>query len=298
MPRTLSGSSLEDRARKIVETLGGSWRRARGMCSCPAHADRTPSLSVSLGKRAVLFHCFAGCSNEAVIEALASNGIAVSYLFHGRGTIEPPPPRETGPDRNALRLWREAQVLTGSPAALYLANRGLAARCSDLRFHPQMPLGPKDCVRFLPAMIAAVRNDVGILALHRTFLAADEPRLAAFERPRRALGSLGNAAVRLAWPRGGRLGLAEGIETALSATMLFGIPCWATLGNERFGLVTIPDSVRELHLFVDHDAGGQLAEDRARETYEREGRRIVTRRPGRFGQDWNDVLKERQRAPA
>ena len=298
MPRTLSGSSLEDRARKIVETLGGSWGGARGMCCCPAHADRTPSLSVTLGRRAVLVHCFAGCSNVAVIEALGSNGIAASYLFHGRGTIEPRRTRETGPDRNALRLWREAQVLTGSPAALYLANRGLAARCSDLRFHPQMPLGPKDCVRFLPAMIAAVRNDVGILALHRTFLAPDEPCIANFERPRRALGSLGTGAVRLAWPRGGRLGLAEGIETALSATQLFGVPCWATLGNERFGLVTIPDSVRELHLFVDHDAGGNLAEERAREAYVRDGRRIVTRRPGRFGQDWNDILKERQRAPA
>ena len=298
MPRTVSGSSLEDRARKIVETLGGSWGGARGMCCCPAHADRTPSLSVTLGKRAVLFHCFAGCSNAAVIEALGSNGIAASYLFHGRGTIEPRRPRETGPDRNALRLWREAQVIAGGPAALYLANRGLAARCCDLRFHPQMPLGPKNCVRFLPAMIAAVRNDAGILALHRTFLAPDEPCLANFERPRRALGSLGSGAVRLAWPRGGRLGLAEGIETALSATMLFGVPCWATLGNERFGLVTVPDSVRELHLFVDHDAGGDLAEERAREAYAREGRHIVTRRPGRVGQDWNDVLQERHRASA
>lgn len=298
MPRTLSGSSLEDRARKIVETLGGNWGRARGMCCCPAHVDRTPSLSVTLGKRAVLFHCFAGCSNKAVIDALASNGIAASYLFHGQGAIEPRQPREDGPDRNALRLWREAQVIAGSPAALYLASRGVVARCSDLRFHPQMPLGPKNCVQFLPAMIAAVRNDVGILALHRTFLAADEPRLASFERPRRALGTLGNGSVRLAWPRGGRLGLAEGIETALSATQLFGVPCWATLGNERFGLVTVPDSVRELHLFVDHDAGGELAEYRARETYEREGRRIVIRRPGRFGQDWNDVLQERHRALA
>ena len=48
---------------------------------------------------------------------------------------------------------------------------------------------------------------------------------------------------------------------------LFRIPCWATLGNERFGLVTIPESVRELHLFVDNDAGGLLADGGAREAY-------------------------------
>lgn len=298
MTRTLSGSSLEDRARKIVDTLGGSWARARGMCCCPAHADRTPSLSVTLGKRAVLFHCFAGCSNAAVIEALSSKGISAAYLFDGRGAVEPQPVPKHGPDRKALRLWREAHVLVGSPADSYLASRGIIACRSDLRFHPRTPLGPKDCVQFLPAMVAAVRNDTGILALHRTFLAPNEPRLATFERPRRALGRLANAAVRLAWPRGGRLGLAEGIETALSATQLFGIPCWATLGNERFGLVAIPESVLELYLFVDHDPGGELAEDRAREAYAREGRRIVTRRPKRFGRDWNDVLQERPRATA
>lgn len=51
--------------------------------------------------------------------------------------------------------------------------------------------------------------------------------------------------------------------------------------------------MRELHLFIDHDAGGALAEERAREAYEREGRRIVTRRPERPGEDWNDVLMRR-----
>ncbi len=99
-------------------------------------------------------------------------------------------------------------------------------------------------------------------------------------------------------PRGGRLGLAEGIESALSAMQLFGIPCWATLGNERFGLVTIPESVRELHLFVDNDAGGRLAEERALEAHAREGRRIVTRPPPRHGDDWNDELVRRIRAVA
>ncbi|MFX5964691.1 toprim domain-containing protein, partial [Acinetobacter baumannii] len=94
---------------------------------------------------------------------------------------------------------------------------------------------------------------------------------------------LGTGAVRLAFPRGGRLGLAEGIETALSAIELFGVPCWATLGNERFGLVTIPESVRELHLFVDNDAGGRIAEARARVAYVRPDRRIVTHCPERAG---------------
>ena len=74
---------------------------------------------------------------------------------------------------------------------------------------------------------------------------------------------------------------------------IFGIACWTTLGNERFGLVTIPQGVRELTLFIDADAGGELAEQWGRAAYAREGRIIVTQRPAIQGQDWNDVVAER-----
>lgn len=290
--------ALEARARRITEQLGGSWSRSKGMCCCPAHADRTPSLSITLGKRAVLVHCFAGCTNEAVMQAMARLGVRIADLFDGTGGSITTKPRVDIADRNAFRLWLEASSPAGSPAERYLAGRGITVRSPDLRFHPRMPLGPKGEVRFLPAMVAAVRNDAGILALNRIFLDPDSDELAPFEQPKRSLGSPGSGAVRLAFPRGGRLGLAEGVETALSAMQLFGIPCWATLGNERFGLVTIPESVRELHLFVDNDAGGRLADERAREAYACEGRRIVTRPPERPGDDWNDVLRRRMRAAA
>ena len=290
------GLQLENRARKIVEQLGGAWSRSRGMCCCPAHDDRTPSLSITLGKRAILVHCFAGCTNEAVIEAMAGLGIRIADLFDGTSGPIVAEPREEVANRNALRLWREASTIAGSPAEKYLVSRGITISSPELRFHPRMPLGPKGAVRFLPAMVAAVRNDAGILALHRSFLDLDKTSLASFDQPRRALGSPGSGAVRFAYPNGGRLGLAEGNETALSAMQMFNVPCWATLGNERFGLATIPESVRQLYLFVDNDAGGHLAEERAREAYACEGRLIVTRRPELTGDDWNDVLMRSVRA--
>jgi hypothetical protein len=74
---------------------------------------------------------------------------------------------------------------------------------------------------------------------------------------------------------------------------LFGIPCWATLGNERFGLVAIPESVRELFLFIDNDAGGALAEERALKAYASPDRVIHSRAPAPPGFDWNDELKSR-----
>ena len=268
------------------------------MCRCPAHDDRTPSLSVSLGRHAILLHCFAGCSNEEVIAALARHGIHPRELFDGSGEALPELAREKTVDWNACRLWRGAGALKESPAQAYLLKRGVTQFSSDLRFHPATPLGPRDDVRFLPAMLAAVRTDLGVIAVNRTFLDASSASLADFERPKRALGSLQHGSVRLAMPRGGRLGLAEGIETALSAMQLFGVPCWATLGNERFGLVTIPENVRELHLFVDNDAGGDLAEERAREAYACVSRRIAASRPAVEGEDWNAVLMRRVLATA
>lgn len=293
MPKAIQSVRLERRAREIVDSLGGTWRRNRGMCRCPAHDDRTPSLSVSLGQHAILFHCFAGCSRAEVISALGRRGVRIRELFDGSAGPLPQLVREETADRNAVRLWRGAVPLRGSAAEAYLLKRGVTQLSPELRFQSRTPLGPRGAVRFLPAMLAAVRSDLGVIAVHRTFLDPQAVRLAAFEQPKRALGSLQHGAVRLAPPREGRLGLAEGIETALSVMQIFGIACWATLGNERFGLVTIPESVRELHLFVDNDPGGDLAEERGREAYGREGRSILAKRPDNVGADWNDVLRER-----
>ena len=42
---------------------------------CPAHDDKTPSLSITEAKDKVLVHCFSGCSQTDVIDALRSQGL-------------------------------------------------------------------------------------------------------------------------------------------------------------------------------------------------------------------------------
>lgn len=63
-------------AENITKALGGRWRGHEGTARCPAHDDRTPSLSIADGQKGVpVVHCHAGCDQRAVIEALRKKGL-------------------------------------------------------------------------------------------------------------------------------------------------------------------------------------------------------------------------------
>lgn len=56
---------------EVLGRLHGVRRSGSGwMARCPAHADRSPSLSIREAGGRILIHCFAGCSIEAVCDAL------------------------------------------------------------------------------------------------------------------------------------------------------------------------------------------------------------------------------------
>lgn len=276
---------VHEQGRALVESLGGRWTVRGGLCHCPAHDDRSPSLSIRPGRKRLLFHCFAGCPLGSVLEAIEATGL----LRPDHKTDSPGDrPRDPSFLRAAVRIWTEARSIEGTVAAHYLEGRGVRSCSPELRFHPLTPHGSMPLTLHRPALIAAVRDGAGLVGIHRTFLDMSQwdDRQSAPNR-RSSLGRLGSGAVRL----GGsaqRLGLAEGIETALSASTLFKLPCWATLGTERFGLVSLPADVRELVLFLDHDQGGRRAEYLAREAFGH--LRIETYVPPHPGDDWNDVV--------
>jgi putative DNA primase/helicase len=280
-----SNPGLAEEARALVGRLAGRWGGNGGMCRCPAHDDRRPSLSVRPGRTRLLLHCFAGCSAAEVLRALRDQGLLGAAAAPGFTSTDF---EATAPPAAALRLWGSARSIAGTPAEAYLTARCVGAETRELRYHPRTPHGPHPFTRFRPAMIAAVRDESGVIAAHRTFLDPHRPRLATLAAPRRGLGSFGGGAVRLGGVKP-VLGLAEGIETALSATALFGITCWATLGAERFRLVALPRQVTGLVLFLDNDAGGRRAEALARQSFG--GVRIEARYPAGAGRDWNDVLR-------
>jgi hypothetical protein len=278
--------NLDEEGRAVVERLGGRWTPAGGICRCPAHDDRSPSLSVRPGRSRLLLHCFAGCAPSDILRLLQTAGV----VGPGPNARSDNPAQPRGSYRAAAhRLWIESRPIARTIAEEYLLGRGVMTASPQLRYHPRTPFGPSPpCYR--PALIAAIRDESGLVAIQRTALHPRPGGLPPVAGDKRGLGRFGAGSVRI----GGAaaiIGLAEGIETALSASALFGIPCWATLGTERFGRVALPGQVEQLHLFLDHDAGGRRGEQLAREAFA-SLRHVEAHFPPRPGQDWNDVIRE------
>ena len=292
MAHSLSQMTPEAQAEALVTQLGGAWHGNYALCVCPAHDDRSPSLSVRAGERAVLFHCFAGCAQSEILAALPRSP-------RGGREAAPVSPRvraRIDHDYRALarKSWREAMPLSGSLAETYLASRHIHDENLRLRFVARAFVGPKTARSFHPALIAAVEDDSGITAIHRTFLRPDGLDKADMPEPKRMLGNPGGGAVRLGGvPTDGILRLAEGIEDAASVMNLlgFGKPVWPVLGIERYAGIEIPQSIRQIIIYSQPGAEAVRAIERARASLVADGRELLVKQPPGGG-DWNDFLRE------
>lgn len=66
-------------AAQIAHLLHGKKTSRGWIAKCPAHEDRSPSLSISIGRSGqVLVHCFAGCTAEEVLRPI---GLKAKNLF-------------------------------------------------------------------------------------------------------------------------------------------------------------------------------------------------------------------------
>jgi len=174
--------------------------------------------------------------------------------------------------------------------AAYLRHRAITGTIpGTIRDHP----GLKHSLtgQNFPTMVGAITGpDRKIIAIQRTFLRMDGCGKANVEEPKMTLGAMGKGAVRLG-PAGPVLGIAEGIETGLSAMQLFEVPVWCSLSAARLDGLWLPPESLEIHLFADNGTKGHEAAERAAAAYQAQGRRVVVRfPPERFG-DFNDLLR-------
>jgi hypothetical protein len=101
------------------------------MVRCPAHADGRASLSVTPGRQAVLFHCFAGCKQDAILAALRD--LRLNPSVRGANVEPEKPPRDLMP--LVASIWGMARATPGTPGQLYLERRGIGG-VPSARFTP------------------------------------------------------------------------------------------------------------------------------------------------------------------
>lgn len=283
-----------DNARAIVAALHGKWSSNHGMCRCPAHADSTPSLSVTGTQDGrVLLHCFGGCDGARVIATLRGMGL---WLERGptrapaRLTAERPDEAQMRRQRRARALWDAALPITGTLGEVYLRARSVAGPLpSSLRFLRRLEHTVRPTRH--PAVIAAVQDGAGdVSAIQRIWLSDDGRAKAALDPAKAGLGPMRDGAVRLG-EAARMMGLAEGIETALSAARLFSLPVWASLGASRLKSVRLPACCREVVVFADNGASGLRLAREACARFRRQGRTASIEPPPRDFGDFNDMLR-------
>lgn len=284
----------------ICRALKGRWRARQGMCRCPAHQDGSPSLSVTETRDGrVLVHCHAGCSQESVISALRGlnlwpdGPLAEDPQAPGRLTTLP----DGNDDRDerermhrAREIWHNARPIGGTLAETYLRSRRITIHLPPtLRFHPALDHTPSRTV--WPALIAALQDGDGkVIAVQRTYLARDGQGKAPVTPAKLTLGPMRDAAVRLGDYRDRpMIGIAEGIETALSARQMFSVPVWATLSANRLARLRLPP-LETLVIFADTGEVGIREAFAAADHYEQQGLKCLVQPPEQEFGDWNDAL--------
>ena len=195
--------------------------------------------------------------------------------------------------RNARTFWHHCDYATpGTPAALYLARRGLPWLMGHehIRYRPDCP-HPSGGT--LPALVTLVHDGAGaICAVHRTFLDLSGAK-AAVGPVKASYGPIAGGAIRL-HPAAPEMLIGEGLETSASAGLLLGLPAWSAIaaGNLAKSLA-LPPGVRRVIVAGDADKVGIAAVNAAALRWRREGRVVRVATPDVPGMDFNDVLQAR-----
>jgi hypothetical protein len=284
-------------AQAITAALGGKWHTHNGYARCPVHDDGRASLSIRNGRNGgVIVHCFAGCEWKLVADELRGRGLWPDRPAAPQRPYEAPkPPGLHAFSTDELKRAADARVMLdfGEPAAgtvveTYLRARGITIPVpTDIRFDGG------------GSMVALVRQlDGTVTAYQRTRLRPDGSDRERHQWAKLTRGVLGTGAVRLAEVEpdvlglddGVELGVAEGVETGLSAMQIFHVPVWVALGD-RFNRIAIPEQVTKLIIFADHGEAGVKAADKVRKLYRGTPIKVEVRFPLDGHKDFNDQLR-------
>jgi putative DNA primase/helicase len=207
-------------------------------------------------------------------------------------------PTKANPPLRVRSIGRTACPVADCPDAVsYLASRVLwpLPEGCQLRAHVGVDYWENgQSIGRHPALVADVRDSAAeLVTMHLTYL--EDGQKYTRHEPRKILSPLTareGCAVRL-MAATDVLGIAEGIETALSAAAIENLPVWAALNTSLLAKFEPPAALERLVIFADRDEAGLLAAGRLMERLQ--GRiRCELRVPPAPHKDFNDVLTQRR----
>ena len=211
------------------------------------------------------------------------------------------------------QFWLQSRPLTylgdTDPVVAYLHRRGLKVprETLSIRSHPGIPYWYLNTTTerwevqgVYPAMLSLVTDEQGqSTLLHRTYLTQDGMK-APVESPKKLTAGENRGLIRVVEARGSKkLGLAEGIETAIAVKQRFGLPCWSTICVSGYSHFDVKQwgwpELEEVHIYADNDASymGQAGafECARRIKVARPALRVEVHCPKTVDTDWADYLE-------
>jgi len=232
-------------------------------CSCPVCGPGSKGRRFRMDDREgsgswICNHCGAGTGVDLVMKVLSVDFKGAVDAVRGvLGTAAiTPPPKEKTVSRGLLRkIYTESvPVKAGDVVSRYLKNRGISVVSDRLRYH-QACYEPETKTN-VPAMLATFMMPEGkAITIHRTFLTPDGKKIR-IKSPKKIMPSLDKmtgGAVRLFEPEDGVIGLAEGIETALAAHEISGLPVWSAVSSTLMEGFIPPKGIKAVFIFSDRD---------------------------------------------
>ena len=165
----------------------------------------------------------------------------------------------------ALRIWHASGPIGFSPAQAYLLARGIDPDAIPTQSGMRWPETLRWCADAdgygNGALVVAVNDGHSglVRAVQRIFVNADGTAQRDDKGKRkRARGPLKGNAARLSCPihSEGWWAIAEGVETALAARQITGVPTWAAISAGNMAAVKPPHWARHAVIFADNDANG------------------------------------------
>lgn len=285
-------------------------------CPTPSHRDSTPSCGVyDEGTTNIHWHCF-GCGwhadgvqylrdiegmpfKDAVAEAVnrgwripedasqptrAAQPAPATMCAHA----EPPAPN-IGKRDYAREIWKATLPATGTLAEEYLQMRAIPRAPASARFHPS--LHKPEAEAELPAIVYGITDTQGeLIAVQAAWLNTDGTRHAKGV-VKRTYGSLSGGSMKIGEPEDAVV-VCEGPETAMSASIIFGLAAEAVMGAGNVKHWQAPNDDVLLVFGLDNDGirdnAAALFADKCREMCATH--RVIARTPNHGHADYNDVL--------